>query len=322
KRTAEELTANCKHWPIPESTDADANNWYRAATSIHAINLRTVEQHQKMLQLYEAAARRGHYNATKNLTILYMSSNLVMEARFKPDPEKARYWLEQAIRQHRWVGALEWVPHIMASDGSGLSERDYKRAYFQQAADMGVALAQFALSSVFQPSPQEEALLICAADQGFGSAAHEMGTIYEVRKKHEEALHYYQIAVMNGNEAGGGAAYALQTFWYDNEAFDEAFGDLRSNAYRDIKDALGGTPSKYGNYFYRFPRLNEVLPLPPAKITEWKGIYSAMSEDDATYYQNPPPVEFYLKQVQEAGLLIPIEYLAQPWHPKEGESLF
>ncbi|MGL4667366.1 MAG: hypothetical protein ACRCWR_05495, partial [Saezia sp.] len=46
KRTAEELTANCKHWPIPESTDADANNWYRAATSIHAINLRTVEQHQ------------------------------------------------------------------------------------------------------------------------------------------------------------------------------------------------------------------------------------------------------------------------------------
>ncbi|MGL4668469.1 MAG: hypothetical protein ACRCWR_11150, partial [Saezia sp.] len=322
KRTAEELTANCKHWPIPESTDADANNWYRAATSIHAINLRTVEQHQQMLQLYEAAARRGHYNATKNLTILYMSSNLVMEARFKPDPEKARYWLDQAIRQHRWVGALEWVPHIMGSEGSGLSREDYKRAYFQQAADMGVALAQFALSSVFQPSPQEEALLICAADQGFGSAAHEMGVIYKARELYDNALHYYQIAVMNGNEVGGKAAYAMRTFWYDDKALDEAFGDLRSDAYEELDDALRDGDMNKRNPFYRFPRLNEVLPLPPAKVTEWKGVYSAMSEDDATYYQNPPPAEFYLKQVEAAGLLIPIEYLAQPWHPKEGESLF
>ncbi|MGL4668190.1 MAG: hypothetical protein ACRCWR_09695, partial [Saezia sp.] len=76
------------------------------------------------------------------------------------------------------------------------------------------------------------------------------------------------------------------------------------------------------NPFYRFPRLNEVLPLPPAKVTEWKGIYSAMSEDDAKYYQNPPPAEFYLKQVEEAGLLIPVEFLAQPYYPKPGESTY
>ncbi|MGL4668468.1 MAG: hypothetical protein ACRCWR_11145 [Saezia sp.] len=82
--------------------------------------------------------------------------------------------------------------------------------------------------SVFQLSAQEDALLIYAADQGFSPAAHEMGVIYKARELYDKALHYYQIAVMNGNDSGRKAAYALQTFWYDNEAFDEAFGDLRS----------------------------------------------------------------------------------------------
>jgi len=321
ERTAEELS-NCKHWAIPDAPDEDAKNWYRAATTLHAINSRTVEQHQQMLQLYEAAARRGHYLAIKNLTIWYMEGGLVIGARFKADPPKASYWLTKAIREHRWEGTLEWVPYIMGSNGSGLDRKDYKLAYLQAAANEGVALAQWQLSAAYKYRREKEvALLICAADQGQSAAADKMGMIYEAREQYDQSLHYYQIAVMNGGLVGGEAAFAMQTFSYKNTELNLAYGKGRRGAYNVIDDSIRGTVGKRGNYFLRFPRLNEVLPLPPAEVTEWGGIYAAMSEDDASYYQNPPPASFYLKQVEEAGLLIPIEHLVQPYYPKKGESL-
>ncbi|MGL4666581.1 MAG: tetratricopeptide repeat protein, partial [Saezia sp.] len=328
-RTVEEL-ANCKQWAIPAAPDLQAQEWYRAATTLDAIKLRTVEQHWQMLQLYEAAARRGHYHAVKNLTIWYTQGGLVHRARFKPDPDKARYWLDQAIRQHRWMGALEWVPYIMGADGSGLNRNDYKLAYLQTAADQGVALAQFQLALVYgnklMQVEKEKALLACAARQGLSAALKAFAIYREINEFPQEAVELYQQAVMNGGEAGGEAAYALASAFTEGERNQEALktptDPIRDTAYMELDDALRDGDINKRNPFYRFPRLNEVLPLPPAVVTEWKGIYSAMSEDDAKYYQNPPPAEFYLKQVQEAGLLIPLEYLAQPYYPKEGESLF
>ena len=42
-----------------------------------------------------------------------------------------------------------------------------------------------------------------------------------------------------------------------------------------------------------------------------------MSEDDAAYYQNPPPPETYLEEIREAGLLVGEEYLNQPVMEKD-----
>ncbi|MGL4666585.1 MAG: tetratricopeptide repeat protein, partial [Saezia sp.] len=330
-RTVDELKTTCTTWAIPAAPDPQSQEWYRAATTLDAIKLRTVEQHQQMLQLYEAAARRGHYHAVKNLTIWYTQGGLVHRARFKPDPDKARYWLGQAINKHRWMGALEWVPHIMGSQGSGLSKDDYKLAYLQAAADQGVALAQFQLALVYgnklMQVEKEKALLTCAAQQGLSAALKAFAIYREISEFPQEAVELYQQAVMNGGEGGGQAAYALSSAVTEGTHTQEALKTptdlIRDAAYYELNDALrDGRVGIKRNPFYRFPCLNEVLPLPPAVVTEWKGIYSAMSEEDAAYYQNPPPAEFYLKQVQEAGLLIPLEYLAQPYYPKEGESLF
>ncbi|MDR1350088.1 MAG: hypothetical protein LBJ59_04780 [Zoogloeaceae bacterium] len=55
--------------------------------------------------------------------------------------------------------------------------------------------------------------------------------------------------------------------------------------------------------------LNEVLSLPPAEVKEWKGIYSAMSPEDAEYYQNPTDPDLLIEEIRQAGLLVSDEYL-------------
>ena len=77
---------------------------------------------------------------------------------------------------------------------------------------------------------------------------------------------------------------------------------VREAAYTELEKALMGTGTKSGNTFYTFPRLNEVLPLPPAK-THWKGIYSAMSKEDAAFYQNPPNTAALAADILNRGIV-------------------
>ena len=87
------------------------------------------------------------------------------------------------------------------------------------------------------------------------------------------------------------------------DQFSDIHADpIREAAYKELKVALKGTGIKSGNPFYTFPRLDEVLPLPPAK-THWKGIYSAMSKEDAAFYQNPPDTAALAADILKRGIV-------------------
>ena len=68
------------------------------------------------------------------------------------------------------------------------------------------------------------------------------------------------------------------------------------------KKPLWEQAPKAATPFYTFPRLDEVLPLPPAK-THWKGIYSAMSKEDAAFYQNPPDTAALAADILKRGIV-------------------
>lgn len=319
-RSAEEYLNTCATWTPPPAPDEEAHAWYRAATTLQSTVMKSAQEYQQMLQLYEAAARRGHYTAIKQLTIIYSTPWIAMKADFPAEPEKARYWLNYGLKQG-WTGALEWLANALI-DGDAEFPHDPQlgMAYLQLASDRGVALAQWQLSLEFRnPNDvaKEEALLECAARQDLHAALRTFASYTAINKKPREALELYHRAVMAGGESGGEAAYTLSQSFGSNRGRYQRLGTfedpIRKKAYAEIDRVIrDGEGRMMGNMFMRFPRLNDVLPLPPAKVTEWKGIYSAMSEDDAAYYQNPPPPEFYLKQVEAAGLLVPLEYLTQP----------
>ncbi|MGL4667031.1 MAG: hypothetical protein ACRCWR_03780 [Saezia sp.] len=120
-RTADYLLANCGSWQQPEAPNAQSEAWYRAATTLEQTRMKTVEQHKQMLQLYEGAARMGHYRAIKDLTIIYGRNSLARGfARFKREPEKVRYWINVGL-QNRWIGALEWLSTALHGGGGRLS---------------------------------------------------------------------------------------------------------------------------------------------------------------------------------------------------------
>lgn len=319
-RSAEQVRAACIYWNEPATTDEQSRQWYRAATTLNAIHFRTIGQHQQMLILYEAAARRGHYLAIKNLTIIYTDGALVQHGRFMPEPAKARAWIEVGLEQ-QWPGALEWVANAVIN-GNALfpSDRQMGLAYMQHAANLGVALAQYQLSKLYSgmgdDTAKERAFLECAAQQRLSAAQDQWGIVNQAIGKPQEALHFFQQAIMNGGETGGEVAFSLIDA-FDSESntsrkLQTPNDPIRQQAYRDLKTALIGDANSDGNIFLRFPYLNDVLPLPPAKIAEWNGIYSAMAPDDAKYYQNPPPATYYIEQIRLAGYLIPQDYLSKP----------
>ncbi|MGL4667030.1 MAG: DUF6396 domain-containing protein [Saezia sp.] len=212
----------------------------------------------------------------------------------------------------RWSGSL---PPCTGGGAGFPKNTELSLAYAQLAADMGAPMAQFQLAMVYgnqlRQVDKEKALLQCAARQNYSVALRHWGGYNKITSRAQEAMALYQRSVMAGGDAGQQSGVVLHGAFYDKSPrwsgeVDKVNDPIRKQAYRELTDALDN------NNYLRFPRLNDVLPLPPAQVPEWKGIYSAMSPEDAEYYQNPPPPEFYLKQVEAAGLLIPDQYLSQP----------
>jgi hypothetical protein len=259
----------------------------------------------------------------------------------RTEPKKAWAWMNYGLTR-KWPPALEWAAEeISKLVGYGEPEYGYF-AYLQQAADLGAPLAQYEMSKYFSAKwevEKEDAWLECAAAQNFGPALYELGMSWKSDRRSKEALELYQRAIMTGGAAGGKAAYTL--YWaFNPDVEDGAKRDLyttpdpvREKAYDELSKALNYGPETEGNIFYRFPRLNEVLPLPPAEVKEWKGIYSAMSPEDAKYYkeleawkkaailefpeaarklQLPGNPELLIEEVRQAGLLVDEDYLSKP----------
>ena len=303
----------CTTWTPPSPPDAESHLWYRAATLIHAKDGRRNKQElQNMIILYEAAASKGHYQAINNLYLLYTHVQGASGTLFDPLQNRARKWLHYGLDKN-WAMANYWLFDTLYEGNAGYSHNPkLGLAYLQKAVDLGVPLAQYDLAQIYDKRFKDyntpERLLDCAAKQGFSAAMRELSMIKEIRYGNlKESLLLMHNAVRQGGEGGGKAALNLTMVYAKNKALMDKFiatpaDPVREAAYAELEKALMGTGTKSGNPFYTFPRLDEVLPLPPAK-THWKGIYSAMSKEDAAFYQNPPDTAALAADILKRGIV-------------------
>ena len=303
----------CAAWTPPSPPDAESHLWYRAATLIHAKDGRRNKQElQNMIILYEAAASKGHYQAINNLYLLYTHVQGASGTLFDPLQKRARKWLHYGLDKN-WAMANYWLFDALYEGNAGYSHNPkLGLAYLQKAVDLGVPLAQYDLAQIydkrFKDYNTRELLLDCAARQGFSAAMRELSMIKEIRYGNlKESLLLMHNAVRQGSEGGGKAALNLTMVYAKNKVLMDKFiatpaDPVREAAYAELEKALMGTGTKSGNTFYTFPRLDEVLPLPPAK-THWKGIYSAMSKEDAAFYQNPPDTAALAADILKRGIV-------------------
>ena len=302
----------CAAWTPPSPPDAEAHLWYRAATLLDAKDWRmNKEEFQDMIVLYEAAASKGHYQAINNLYLLYTHVQGSTGIMYNPLHNRARKWLHYGLDKN-WAMANYWLFDALYEGNAG-----YRRnpqlglAYLQKAVDLGVPLAQYELSLIYRNQTKDlktqELLLGCASKQGFSAAMKQLSSFKAIDGDLKESLRLMHNAVRYGGESGGESALRLSHVYGKTKAYMKEFAStpadpVRETAYHELYTALTGTDTKSGNPFYTFPRLDEVLPLPPAK-THWKGIYSAMSKEDAAFYQNPPDTAALAADILKRGIV-------------------
>lgn len=124
----------------------------------------------------------------------------------------------------------------------------------------------------------QETMLQCAYKQGHGAAADALAVKRSaVDRNYQKAIEIYQDGVKFGCH---GCATALNQLFNDGYWFPDQKQGLtalnitedqqRAQRYQEIANALQINPD------LKFTRLDQVLPLPPAKLPSWNGLKDAL----------------------------------------------
>ncbi|WP_090141579.1 DUF6396 domain-containing protein [Limnohabitans sp. DM1] len=250
----------------------------------------------RSMQLWQQAAAQGHWKAALMLLQVARSGQGINseKGQFKvpaPEPEIVLKGMEALMRQGV-ADAFFWMG-VFWDEGYGLPRIDTSRAWamWELAADLGSPLAQTRLAKVMgfaereqeKPNVAEWAnmplmfqLLECAHAQGHGEASHLLGLKLDVaadssrrlpRFKTPEEQYRYALQVLHDGVKFGSedaAGYLFSSFDQGAPLVGSAFIDkARAKRYIEFTKAL------YNNPDLRFPNLDRVLPLPPAKLPHW-----------------------------------------------------
>jgi TPR repeat protein len=231
----------------------------------------------KIAALYEQAMKLGHWKAQFNLAGLYLRGIGVSQ-----DIERAIALTEDLMRKGVPAAWDNMGAYYMGGVGPLEQDATVAYAFWQRAADMGSMAAQTYIGAKLlagsdQP-PEAWAnrnvgmkMLECAYAQGDGRAGYELGLEYatlaqEDKTKKAPALRYFHEAAKLGSEdAANFLGVDFGSSSLDTTTVVTEVDKSRSERYMILGDAL------YRNPDLRFPNLDKVLPLPPAKLPMWNG---------------------------------------------------
>ncbi|WP_323155928.1 SEL1-like repeat protein [Pseudomonas alvandae] len=306
------LAFTCQHETIP-APSAESDALFQYARWLQKNNQlkqdKTIDL--EIERLYRIAAENGHYKANINL------QNGAMRGRFELSGAQHLRMSQQLIEAGVATGYY-FVGIFLQQGSAGLHEdADMSLRYFRKAADEGNAQAQYLVGDKLAPSDiapdVARQMRRCAAKQGQGRAA-SMESIYlQDEGKYDEALEVLQLGVAAGDESAAGRLWeAFRTPSNTNEMYYLGqHEDLeRAERYKTIWRLLA-------NYSYAnptVPEINDILPLPPAKLPEWDGKLQWL---EARLANVPPgkPSEALISELAEAKGLEPATGKPTPSSP-------
>ncbi|MGA7780948.1 MAG: sel1 repeat family protein [Paraburkholderia sp.] len=232
---------------------------------------------------YRIAAAYGHYKANHNLQLL------VSEGFAKsPDAPKETIDLVEQLIAAGVPGGYYNMGHYLEL-GYGVKKDEIKaRIYFRKAADLGSPEAQHYVSDLLAPLDKApdiaKQMRQCATDQGYGDAASTLGVDLMTNKLYSEAVNAFQKGVQVGNSQStsflenGFEADPSDALYYLSLPKDPE----RSRRYRAILLFLHANDGLNP----KVPDIDQIVPLPPAKLPNWDGTFQWQKEQDAA---KPPP---------------------------------
>ncbi|PRA41292.1 hypothetical protein CQZ98_28345 [Pseudomonas sp. MYb115] len=296
------LDFTCAHEQIPAAS-AEADVLFQYARWLQKNNVlkqdKTVDT--EIERLYRIAAENGHFKANINL------QNGAMRGNFSLRGQEHLRLSQQLIDKN--VATGYYFVGIFLKQGSAGLQQDPEMAlrYFRKAADEGNAQAQYDIAEKLAPISIAPTVALsmrqCAAAQGHGIAARVLGVHLSTDGQYQEAMEAFQLGVAAGDSTS--ASFLAKSFRGpkpdDQLHYLAQTEDLeRAERYEKIWKVLYG----YSYVNPKVPELNDIVPLPPAKLPAWDGKLQWLEERLANI---PPekPSPALIQQLANAMVLDP-----------------
>ncbi|MCS3420782.1 hypothetical protein M2399_006102 [Pseudomonas sp. BIGb0450] len=313
------LAFTCVHENIPEPS-AEADVLFQYARWLQKNNQLRQDKTVNIgiERLYRIAAENGHYKANINL------QNGALRGKFKLRNDEHLRLSQQLIDANVATGYY-FIGVFLKNGSAGLkSDPEISLRYYRKAADQGNAQAQDYVAEKLAPinfAPDiARQMRRCAAEQGYGEAADSLGVDLKIDGQYQASLEAFQLGVAAGTSTSASRLYkgfsnpppSNQLYYLAQQEDLE-----RAERYEKIWRILA-------NYSYadpKVPEINEILPLPPAKLPVWDGKLQWLETRLANI---PPekPSEALINQLAKAMVLDPETGKPMPGSPAFSETNF
>ena len=294
------LAFSCKHQTLPAaSPDSDVLFQYARWLEKNNQLKQDPTTDLEITRLYRIAAENGHPKANINL------QNGSLRGKYKLRGHEHLRFSQDLIDAN--VATGYYFVSVFLKNGIADLKQDTEMSlrYLRKAADEGSAQAQYEIGDALAPSSRApdvaRQMRRCAAEQGHGAAAVALGINLQVKKQYREALEAFQLGVAAGDES---SSSFLQNGFRGPEPTDELYylgleEDLeRADRYKTIWRIL----ARYSYAYPKVPEINDILPLPPARLPPWDGKLKWLEAREANVPPEKPSPELIQRLTRDLKL--------------------
>ena len=308
------LEFTCKKEELPPLSE-ETQQLYNYALYHDLHNMWTGEKGDSvwngLARYYRIAAANGDYKANVRLQYLLNTGRISTDM-----PQTEVHNLNEELAKQLPATAYYNLYGYLDVGYGVRTEKDGKYAYLRKAADLGSREAQYVIAEMLADIEDSEEtqeafkyrlelvkqLRTCASEQGLGDASSNLGSSFKLAKKYSEAVKSYHQGVKNGDSVSA----LVLSYGFDRKKIKDTLSfldvppdDERAKRYSVIRSYL----SRYDYLHPKVPDLDEIVPLPPAKLPKWDGkiAFQRWYEGEAP----PKPSEaLMLKLANQAGLRV------------------
>ena len=308
------LEFTCKKEELPPLSE-ETQQLYNYALYHDLHNMWTGEKGDSvwngLARYYRIAAANGDYKANVRLQYLLNTGRISTDM-----PQTEVHNLNEELAKQLPATAYYNLYGYLDVGYGVRTEKDGKYAYLRKAADLGSREAQYVIAEMLadiedSEETQEafkyrlnlvEQLWACASEQGLGEASINLGISLKSDKKYSEAVKVFYQGVKNGDSVSA----LVLSYGFDRKKIKDTLSfldvppdDERAKRYSVIRSYL----SRYDYLHPKVPDLDEIVPLPPAKLPKWDGkiAFQRWYEGEAP----PKPSEALMQKLaNQAGLRV------------------
>ena len=253
-----------------------------------------------IMRYYRIAAAYGHYKANHNAQ-LFIKNGLVVS----PTGSKEAVDLAMQLVHEGIPGGYYDLAQYLETGYGVQQDVGAAMRYFRKAADLGNPEAQAYVAEKLEPAdmaPQiADQMWKCAAEQGLGAAANNLGVNLQVDQRYDEAVKAFQLGVEAGDTQ---SAYSLEVAFrgpYNPKDPDQL--GLHSDTERSKRyAAIGKFIDRNDGRNPKVPDINKIVPLPPAPLPAWDGTFQWEKDQAAAKPPEKPSEELINRLAKDKHL--------------------